>query len=226
MALIQACLNCFNPDLTEWLTEENNSKQKIRENVKKLPLNSCSAGASCVFQWEMWSFLLVFGLLCWGSHGSVTCKDDNNAEVDWWENTKHQIAIICYKLDWKPANSSEWIAMVTTWSWIDNKTKSKLNKVNFIVYKIVFFKFFIRYILYKMPNKVPTPSGSTTGTEYFYMDSKGRNQELNNINSANSVLGNTLRHLFKPIRNMVLSALPFPTIHLHTCSRAETINRD
>ncbi|XP_027874409.1 deoxyribonuclease-2-beta-like isoform X2 [Xiphophorus couchianus] len=89
----------------------------------------------------MWSFLLVFGLLCWGSHGSVTCKDHSDAEVDW-------------------------------------------------------------YILYKMPYNIPTPSGSTRGTEYFYMDSKGRNLELNNINSANSALGNTLRPLFKPIRNM------------------------
>ncbi|XP_032418644.1 deoxyribonuclease-2-beta-like isoform X2 [Xiphophorus hellerii] len=89
----------------------------------------------------MWSFLLVFGLLCWGSHGSVTCKDNSDAEVDW-------------------------------------------------------------YILYKMPYNIPTPSGSTTGTEYFYMDSNGRNQELNNINSANSVLGNTLRPLFRSIRSM------------------------
>ncbi|KAM4750917.1 plancitoxin-1-like [Anableps anableps] len=84
----------------------------------------------------MWSFLLVFGLLCWGSHGSVTCRDVDNAEVDW-------------------------------------------------------------YILYKAP-KV---TDSTTGTEYIYIDSKGKKQ-LSNINSPSGVLGNTLKPLFKPIRNM------------------------
>ncbi|XP_023188831.1 deoxyribonuclease-2-beta-like isoform X2 [Xiphophorus maculatus] len=110
-------------------------------DVELLVCFSGRCGASCVFQWEMWSFLLVFGLLCWGSHGSVTCKDDSDAEVDW-------------------------------------------------------------YILYKMPYNVPTPNEPTTGTEYFYMDSKGRNLELNNINSANSALGNTLRPLFRSIRNM------------------------
>ncbi|XP_014905421.1 deoxyribonuclease-2-beta-like isoform X2 [Poecilia latipinna] len=89
----------------------------------------------------MWSFLLVFGLLCWGSHGSVTCKNDLNAEVDW-------------------------------------------------------------YILYKIPRMDHISSGSTTGTEYFYIDSSGRNEELSNINSPNGVLGNTLRPLFRPIRNM------------------------
>ncbi|XP_054875861.1 deoxyribonuclease-2-beta-like [Poeciliopsis prolifica] len=86
---------------------------------------------------EMWSFLLVFGLLCWGADGSVTCKNDLNAEVDW-------------------------------------------------------------YILYKMPKMDPT----STGTEYFYIDSSGKSEELNNINNPNGVLGNTLRPLFRPIRNM------------------------
>ncbi|PWA30617.1 hypothetical protein CCH79_00009161 [Gambusia affinis] len=85
----------------------------------------------------MWSFWLVFGLLCWGSHGSVTCKNDRDAEVDW-------------------------------------------------------------YILYKIPKMAL----STTGTEYFYIDSSGMSEELNNINSPNGVLGNTLRPLFRPIRNM------------------------
>uniref|UniRef100_A0A3B5M058 Deoxyribonuclease-2-alpha n=1 Tax=Xiphophorus couchianus TaxID=32473 RepID=A0A3B5M058_9TELE len=117
-------------------------------DVELLVCFSGRCGASCVFQWEMWSFLLVFGLLCWGSHGSVTCKDHSDAEVDW-------------------------------------------------------------YILYKMPYNIPTPSGSTRGTEYFYMDSKGRNLELNNINSANSALGNTLRPLFKPIRNMTFGFISY-----------------
>ncbi|XP_008420890.1 deoxyribonuclease-2-beta-like isoform X2 [Poecilia reticulata] len=49
---------------------------------------------------------------------------------------------------------------------------------------------------------MPRVGGISTGTEYFYIDSSGRNEELSNINSPNGVLGNTLRPLFRPIRNM------------------------
>lgn len=42
----------------------------------------------------MWTFVLTISLLCWGTDsqpqfsGTVTCRDNNNAEVDWWGNTK------------------------------------------------------------------------------------------------------------------------------------------
>ncbi|XP_044030670.1 plancitoxin-1-like [Siniperca chuatsi] len=32
----------------------------------------------------MWSFVLTVSLLCWGSEGTVTCRDNNNGAVDWY----------------------------------------------------------------------------------------------------------------------------------------------
>ncbi|XP_003440196.1 deoxyribonuclease-2-beta [Oreochromis niloticus] len=32
----------------------------------------------------MWKLLLTFSLLCWTSEGSVTCRNENNGEVDWY----------------------------------------------------------------------------------------------------------------------------------------------
>ncbi|XP_026030405.1 uncharacterized protein LOC113026158 [Astatotilapia calliptera] len=32
----------------------------------------------------MWELLLIFSLLCWTSEGSVTCRNENNGEVDWY----------------------------------------------------------------------------------------------------------------------------------------------
>uniref|UniRef100_A0A3Q3XR18 Deoxyribonuclease-2-alpha n=1 Tax=Mola mola TaxID=94237 RepID=A0A3Q3XR18_MOLML len=32
----------------------------------------------------MWRFVLTVSLLCWGSEGTVTCRDNNNGEVDWY----------------------------------------------------------------------------------------------------------------------------------------------
>uniref|UniRef100_A0A3Q2QDB5 Deoxyribonuclease-2-alpha n=1 Tax=Fundulus heteroclitus TaxID=8078 RepID=A0A3Q2QDB5_FUNHE len=56
---------------------------------------------------------------------------------------------------------------------------------------------FFRYILYKVPRM-----DSLSGSEYIYIDSNGKKQ-FNNINSPLGVLGQTLRPLFRPIRNMV-----------------------